>query len=119
MSLLKRLTLSALTFALPLSLATPAQAASSTAVGTPERVVTSYGHSSRPPNYIASYSQHAQDRMRERNISRDEVEGAVAHPKSFHWQKKQNNWWIMSQNGHLAVIIDDNANVVTVMRILW
>jgi len=57
--------------------------------------------------------------MRERNISRDEVEGAVAHPKSFHWQKKQNNWWIMSQNGHLAVIIDDNANVVTVMRILW
>ena len=72
-------------------------------------------HSSRPPNYVAGYTDHALERMRKRNVSRQEVEDVVADPKNYSWQKRKRTWRLNDRKGRLYVIINENAYIVTIV----
>ena len=71
--------------------------------------------SSRPPNYVAGYTDHALERMRKKNVSRQEVEDVVADPKNYSWQKRKRTWRLNDRKGRLYVIINENAYIVTIV----
>lgn len=71
--------------------------------------------STRPPNYVAGITPHAQQRMAARGVSRDQVIDAVASPDRYLWSSENNSWNVV--RGNLRVAINDNAWVVTVIKV--
>jgi hypothetical protein len=66
----------------------------------------------RRPRYVAGYTDHALQRMRERNISADQVQTVVGLRAEGQWQPDNRTWKI--SDGRVTVIENENAYVVTV-----
>lgn len=73
------------------------------------------GNPSRPPNYVAGITPHAQERMAERGVSREQVIDAVAAPDRYLWSSENNTWNVT--RGNLRIAINNNAWVVTVIKL--
>jgi hypothetical protein len=63
------------------------------------------------PHYVAGYTFHALKNMRERNITKAQVEALIASPIVGSYQDDNDTWLVT--DGILIVIINKNAYIVT------
>ena len=94
--------------AAPSSVATRAAPATQAA-----RPAPSVSSASRP-QYVAGYTAHALQRMRERGVSKAEITGLITSRVAGTWQTDERTWKVTG-NG-LTVIISSDAKIVTVWK---
>jgi len=92
---------------------TVGQATDNSLVAAGDHPVTRLYPSAVPPrpHYVAGYTNHALERMGQRGITKAQVEALVASPDPGHYQDDNDTWLIT--DGHLIVIINKNAWIVT------
>ena len=66
------------------------------------------------PRYVAGYTAHALERMRERGVSKAEITGLISSGVTGTWQTDARTWKVTGDG--LTVIISSDAKIVTVWK---
>jgi hypothetical protein len=100
--------------AAPSVVATRATPAAQPARTTPAAQPAPSASSASRPQYVAGYTAHALQRMRERGVSKAEIKELITSSVPGTWQTDARTWRVTGND--LTVIISSDAKIVTVWK---